>query len=187
MTRNFPHLFPFNNTFEAELATLDQKCGFTAFLNEYLVFPPKGIQPSAPTSTGGCDMFDALFTGASFLNPCFSTYHITETCPFAEDPIINPADGVEYFNRPDVQAAINAPRMTWNVCQLGVFADDVDEAQPPSFGVLPRVIERLNRTLIVSGQLDLTLPTNGTLQVSRFFFDNVILTCIVQSGWRFKT
>jgi hypothetical protein len=89
--------------------------------------------------------------------------------------------------RSDVQAAINAPKMTWNVCQLGVFADNIDQAQPPSFGVLPSVIERLNKTLIVSGQLDLTLPTNGTLQVSRFFFDNVILTCIVQSGWRFKT
>ncbi|KAJ7263826.1 serine carboxypeptidase [Mycena rebaudengoi] len=163
MTRHFPHLFPFNDTFEAELAALDQKCGFTSFLDEYLVFPPKGIQPIAPSTADNCSMFNVLLDGMAFLNPCFSTYHITETCPFVEDPILNSPDGVQYFDRPEVKKAINAPATEWTICQMGVLADNVDEAPPPAFGVLPRVIERLNKTLIVSGQLDLILPTNGTL------------------------
>ncbi|KAJ7755338.1 hypothetical protein DFH07DRAFT_773454 [Mycena maculata] len=61
-TREFPYLFSFNDTFEAELAALDETCGFTAFLNEYLVFPPKGVQPPAPSSEGGCDIFGTLRT-----------------------------------------------------------------------------------------------------------------------------
>ncbi|KAJ7843732.1 carboxypeptidase [Mycena olivaceomarginata] len=163
MTRKFPHLFPFNATFEAQLAAVDTTCGFTAFLEEYLVFPPKSVQPPAPSSSGTCNMFNALYTGISFINPCFSPYHITDTCPYMADPLTNPPDGIEYFNRSDVKAAINAPPVKWDICRLGVFAGSVDESAPPNVDILPRVIERLNKTLIVSGQLDLVLPTNGTL------------------------
>ncbi|KAF7349022.1 Carboxypeptidase [Mycena venus] len=163
MARNFPQLFPFNATFEKQITAVDKTCGFTAFLDEYLVFPAKSVQPPAPTSDGGCDMFDTLLDGMAFLNPCFSSYHITETCPFPADPILNPPDGVEYFNRSDVKAAINAPQTSWAVCLLGVFGGNVDTSKPPNVDALPRVIERLNKTLIVSGALDLELPTNGTL------------------------
>ncbi|KAK6991881.1 Alpha/Beta hydrolase protein, partial [Favolaschia claudopus] len=163
MTLNFPHLFPFNTSFESELIALDERCGFTVFLNEFLVFPPRGIQPSPPTTANGCSIFETLTSALSYINPCFSTYQITATCPFPADPILNPPDGIEYFNRSDVQAAINAPRMDWEVCRLGVFDDNLDGSAPPNIEVLPHVIERLNKTLIVSGQLDLILPTNGTL------------------------
>ncbi|KAJ7135973.1 Alpha/Beta hydrolase protein [Mycena epipterygia] len=164
MTREFPHLFPFNETFEAVLAALDQTCGFTAFLDEYLVFPPKGIQPPPPTSGGECDMFDTLIGAMYFINPCFSTYHITSPCPYAVDPVTNPpGDGVQYFNRPDVKTAINAPPTAWRY-RGGVYAEgDQTTLTPLSFDVLPRIIERLNKMLIVSGNLDLTLPTNGTV------------------------
>ncbi|KAK6980959.1 hypothetical protein R3P38DRAFT_3235032 [Favolaschia claudopus] len=67
------------------------------------------------------------------------------------------------FNRSDVQAAINTPPTNWGVCSLGVFDNNLDSSAPPNIEVLFRVIERLKKTLIVSGQLDLILPTNGTL------------------------
>ncbi|KAJ6631095.1 Alpha/Beta hydrolase protein [Mycena sp. CBHHK59/15] len=165
MMRQFKHLFPFNASFEAELAALDATCGFTAFLDEHLVFPPKGARPPAPSSDGACDMYDTLTGVMYLLNPCFSTYHIASTCPYAVDPITNPpGDGVRYFNLPAVQAALNAPPTAWRYCRGGVYTSgNTDLTVPPSPSVLPRAIERLNRTLIVSGTLDLTLPSNGTL------------------------
>ncbi|KAJ7629257.1 carboxypeptidase cpdS [Mycena polygramma] len=163
MTRTFPQLFPFNASFKAELTALDDQCGFTAFLNKYLVFPPKGPQPVSPNSTGECDLFDLIYTEMLYISPCFNPYHITDTCPYMADPILNPVDGVEYFDRPDVKAAINAPQIPWSICKLGVFAGDGDTSPPSSAAVLPHVIERLNKTLIVSGHLDFLLPTNGTL------------------------
>ncbi|KAF7350412.1 Carboxypeptidase [Mycena venus] len=148
MTREYPHIFPFNDTFEAELAALDETCGFTAFLEEYLVFPPKGPQPPSPTSDGECDMFDTLTSGMYFLNRCFNTYHITTGCPYAVDPITNPPDGVH------LRSGVTAP--------AGRSRPGINPG-PRALTSSPRVIERLNKTIIVSGQLDLTLPSNGTL------------------------
>ncbi|KAJ6571728.1 Alpha/Beta hydrolase protein [Mycena capillaripes] len=149
--QEFPHVFPLNDTFEAELAALDETCGFTAFL-EWLAFPPKGVQPASPTSDGECD----------------NTYHITTSCPYAVDPVTNPPeDGLQYFNRADVKAAINAPQITWRYCRAGTFAAG-DQSTPPSFEVLPR-------TVIASGKLVLTLPSNGTLLAIQIMTWNGVL------------
>lgn len=80
-----------------------------------------------------------------------------------------------YFNRSDVQAAINAPPTNWMQCtDVNVFADDPvrndsyysgsdQSLGPAQNGVLQRVIEYTNNTIIGSGNLDLLLNTNGTL------------------------
>lgn len=74
-----------------------------------------------------------------------------------------------YFNRSDVQAAINAPVGTnWAQCNDGVFRKgnrSVNDASlgPAQDGVLARVIEYTNNTIIGSGNLDMLLSTNGTL------------------------
>ncbi|KAJ6590640.1 carboxypeptidase 4 [Mycena vulgaris] len=142
LTRRGPeNLFPFNDTFEEQLATLDETCGFTAFLDEYLVFPSKGVQPPAPASDGECDMFNTLTDAMYFINPCFQTYRITTTCPYAMGPVMN------------------RPATAWSRNKRAVGR----VALLPRRYVLPRVIARFNKTLIVSGNLDLTLPTNGTL------------------------
>jgi carboxypeptidase D len=166
MAREFPRILPFNDTFAEQLASMDETCGFTAFLEEYLLFPPKGIQPPAPNSDGDCDIYFASVSAMFFTNPCFDPYHITDTCPYPEDSIKNPPGGIQYFDRTDVKAAINAPDVPWSYCQAPIYANNDTDATtlaPPTLGVLPRVIERLNKTLIISGQLDLVLPTNGTL------------------------
>jgi carboxypeptidase D len=78
-----------------------------------------------------------------------------------------------YFNRSDVQAAINAPPTNWMQCtDVNVFADSPTRNSsgsgdqslgPAQDGVLQRVIEYTNNTIIGSGNLDFLLNTNGTL------------------------
>ena len=80
-----------------------------------------------------------------------------------------------YFNRTDVQAAINAPVGTsWYRCTpRNVFGrgndDDFsvgDESEPPATnGVLERVVDGVKNIYIGVGGLDFLLPVNGTLLV----------------------
>ncbi|KAI4188753.1 MAG: hypothetical protein LQ348_003885, partial [Seirophora lacunosa] len=76
-----------------------------------------------------------------------------------------------YFNRSDVQAAINAPPTNWMQCSdTNVFGNgnatptaSDQSLGPAQDGVLQRVIEATNNTIIGVGNLDFLLPTNGTL------------------------
>lgn len=129
-----------------------------------------------------CDIFDKIYAAVLEVNPCFNIYHITETCPhpYSVLGIVNSNDysppGLEvYFNRSDVQAAINAPPTNWMQCtDVNVFADDAVRNDsyssgsdlslgPAQDGSLQRVIEYTNNTIIGSGNLDFILSTNGTL------------------------
>lgn len=108
----------------------------------------------------------------------FNLYHISETCPhpYSQLGIVNPGDyqppGAQvYFNRSDVQRAINAPPTNWMQCtDVNVFGGSTDNQTasdqsvgPAQDGVLSRVIEFTNNTIIGSGNLDMLLSTNGTL------------------------
>jgi carboxypeptidase D len=67
-----------------------------------------------------------------------------------------------YFNREDVKAAIHAPEnVEWELCASNVFPNG-DASLPPAFTVLPNVIEKSYRTLIVHGRLDFLLIAEGT-------------------------
>jgi carboxypeptidase D len=66
-----------------------------------------------------------------------------------------------YFNRTEVQKAINAPVQEWEECSNGVLDDDT--SPPSGLSVLPRVIEKNKRTVIGHGMLDFILLANGTL------------------------
>jgi len=69
-----------------------------------------------------------------------------------------------YFNRTDVQKAINAPVGRWVECSNNpVFVNGTDNSPPSGLSVLPHVIERLIRTIIGHGALDYVLINNGTL------------------------
>ena len=75
-----------------------------------------------------------------------------------------PPGAAVYFNRSDVQAAINAPPTNWDVCVDGVFTNGGDHSYGPAQdGVLQHVIEFTNNTIIMNGMQDYILPTNGTL------------------------
>lgn len=76
-----------------------------------------------------------------------------------------PAGATVYFNRTDVQQAINAPVQEWMECtNTDVFVSKGGDSSPPSgLSILPSVIERLNKTIIGHGALDYILIANGTL------------------------
>ena len=146
-------------------------CGYTSFLNEYLVYPPTGPLPD-PHMGAQCDLWDAIFSAVSLINPCFDIYQIATTCPLLWDVLgfpgsfdYTPAGATLYFNRTDVQQAINAPVEEWMECtDNNVFAGNGSDGSPPSgLSILPGVIEKLNKTIIAHAALDYILIANGTL------------------------
>ena len=166
---HFAPLFSLNASFTADLHKRADSCGYTSFLNECLAYPPKGPLPSLPkTPVEGCNVWDDIYNAVSLVNPCFDIYQIATTCPLLWDVLGFPGsfeylpEGAEiYFNRTDVQKAINAPIQPWEECASGVL--DADDSPPSGLSVLPGVIERLNRTIIAHGELDFILIANGTL------------------------
>lgn len=67
-----------------------------------------------------------------------------------------------YFDREDVKKAIHAPvNQTWIECSdINVFPNG-DASLPPAFAVLPGVIEKSNRSVIVHGLGDFILIAEG--------------------------
>ncbi|KAF1814096.1 alpha/beta-hydrolase [Eremomyces bilateralis CBS 781.70] len=167
---HWPHLFSLNETFMADIHARAESCGYTDYFNKYFTFPPVG-KMDLPPQTGndpGCDLWGDIYTAVSLINPCFSVYEISTTCPVLWDVLGFPGSfaytppGTEiFFNREEVQKAINAPIGLWEECSDGVL--DIDTSDPSGISVLPRVIEKTNRTMIVHGNLDYVLLTNGTL------------------------
>ena len=93
---------------------------------------------------------------------------VATTCPLLWDVLgfpgsipYLPAGAQIYFNRTDVQKAINAPMVPWEECSNGVLTTDT--SPPSALSVLPSVIERTERTIIGHGLLDFILIYNGTL------------------------
>ena len=177
------NLIPLNSTFNEAIHAKQDACGYTAYLEKYLQYPPPpGPFPVLPDPYASpnytCDLFDDLYYAILEINPCFNIYHITETCPHPWSVLggVNvgdyiPPGEVVYFNRSDVQAAINAPRTNWQQCtSTNVFGGATDNQSlsdtslgPAQNGVLAKVIEFTNNTIIGVGNLDYILPTNGSL------------------------
>ncbi|MCJ1320569.1 hypothetical protein MMC15_005909 [Xylographa vitiligo] len=77
-----------NATYLAFLNAKADSCGFTKFMEDALVFPPKGKLPTAPEAFGnGCDVFDDFTTAAAYVNPCYNVYHILDFCPYLWDEL----------------------------------------------------------------------------------------------------
>jgi carboxypeptidase D len=163
-----------NETFNADIHRRADICNYTSFLNDYLTFPPKGLLPTPPNVDGdveGCDLWSDIYYAATEVNPCFDVYQVATTCPLLWDVMGFPGSfdylptGAEiYFNRSDVQAAVNAPIQDWAECtSIDVFVDGTDTSLPSALSVLPSVIDRCERTVIGHGLLDYILIYNGTL------------------------
>lgn len=153
----------FNETFTDYIHSLHVSCGYEDYMSKYFTFPPpKGAfpVPPAPSRNSTCNTYRIVDNAITILNPCFNAYHTTDFCPLLYNPE-NP-----YFNRPDVQAAINAPVGTvWQQCtDVEVFPLNGDQSlSSAQDGVLQRVIEYTNNAIIGVGLLDFILPLNGTL------------------------
>lgn len=63
-----------NDTFAAELENLHNTCGYQAYLDKYLTFPPSGVQPALffnYTAAGACNVFDLINVALFDVAPCF--------------------------------------------------------------------------------------------------------------------
>lgn len=179
------NLLNLNESYTNALRWTHEHCNYSTYLEHYGTFPPpKGPFPTLPdpyadpSGNYTCDIFDYAYAAAIDANPCFNIYHITDTCPFTYSQlgIVNqgdysPPNAQVYFNRTDVQDAINAPHVDWYQCTpLNVFGDGKDNSNasdtsnaPAQTDVVRRVIEHTNNTIIGVGRLDFLLPPNGTL------------------------
>ncbi|PTD05982.1 putative serine carboxypeptidase [Fusarium culmorum] len=166
-------LFYLNETTMNALRWTHEHCGYDKYLEKYGTFPPpEGKFPVLPdpymdTKNYTCDMFDLSYAAALDSNPCFNIYHITDTCPktYSQLGIVNQNDysppGAEvYFNRTDVKKALHAP---WTASGINALPTIDKSLAPAQDGVLKRVIEHTNNTIIGVGRLDFILPPNGTL------------------------
>ncbi|CCG82284.1 Carboxypeptidase cpdS [Taphrina deformans PYCC 5710] len=163
-------LWNLNSTFMAQLANESAACGYEDYLNRYLVYPAVPMPAFNQTATSSCDLWDEALNAAFLVNPCFNLYHITDTCPLLWDVLgfpgsfeYTPPGATIYFNRTDVQTAINAPVQPWSECtSTDVFLNGTDSSPDVYISILPGVIERNERTIIGQGNWDYIIMSEGT-------------------------
>ncbi|OAA68457.1 serine carboxypeptidase [Niveomyces insectorum RCEF 264] len=169
-------LFSFNDSFLADLHARDESCGYSDYLNKYLVYPPAGEQPTNFTWRHNTDsdcrrLYSDIIFASLVVNPCWDIYHVATTCPVLWDVLgspgtddYSPPGATIYFQRDDVKKAIHAPQnVTWEDCaNINVFVHR-DRSLPSGLSVLPQVIDATQNVIIGHGALDFVLVANGTL------------------------
>ncbi|KAF9224578.1 alpha/beta-hydrolase [Gyrodon lividus] len=172
---NFVHtyegLFSFNQTYMQQLDKTAARCNYSDYVSTYVTYPPTGLLPLPGGSVEfaeGCDVWDDIFTNALIINPAFDVYRIWDTYPILWDVLGFPGSfGQEqsplYFNRKEVKEAIHAPVDTeWIECSYVDVFPDGDQSLPTAFTVLPNVIEKSVRSVIVHGLADFRFLAEGT-------------------------
>ncbi|KAI0637548.1 alpha/beta-hydrolase [Trametes polyzona] len=167
----YQNVFSFNQSFMAHLDAAAARCGYAGYFEKHVTYPPKGVLPLPGKSVEadpGCDLWDEIFDAAVTVNPAFNIYRIFDTWPILWDVLGFPgsffqAQSPIYFDREDVKRAIHAPlNVTWAECSdIDVFPHG-DRSAPPAFTVLPSVIEKSERAVIVHGLADFILIAEGT-------------------------
>ncbi|KAF8477756.1 Alpha/Beta hydrolase protein [Russula ochroleuca] len=173
---NFVHknlnVFPFNQSFLAQLDQIADKCNYNSFLEKYLTYPPPPAPFSLPGKSAeadpGCDVYTQIIEAVLLLNPAFNEYRIFDMPPILWDVLGFPGTFPQiqspvYFNRSDVKAAIHAPEnVSWDECNFPVFVNGVDNSPIVSWEVLPRVMNRGVPVVIVTGLADFIIQSEGT-------------------------
>ncbi|KAH9045770.1 alpha/beta-hydrolase [Lactarius pseudohatsudake] len=166
----YENVFAFDQTFLAQLDSIAATCNYSDYMTKHVTYPPQGPLPLVGDSTDVCSVWDMISGAALLINPAFNVYHIFDTS-ILWDVLGFPGSFPQaqttpvYFDRADVKAAIHAPQTTnWEVCGFNgpdVFPDG-DASDPPAFTVLPNVIEKSKRSVIVHGLADFLLIAEGT-------------------------
>ncbi|KAM6489316.1 Alpha/Beta hydrolase fold [Amanita muscaria] len=158
-------------TFMKYLDDTALKCGYTGYQQKYATYPPKGPLPLPGKDTfadPGCDVWGDIFNASLIVNPAFNIYRIFDVYPVLWDVLGFPGSFFAlqttpaYFDRPDVKQAIHAPLNTiWKICtDVNVFPHG-DASLPPTFTVLPNVIEKSKKAIIMHGLADYVLIADG--------------------------
>ncbi|EPS45522.1 hypothetical protein H072_450 [Dactylellina haptotyla CBS 200.50] len=166
-------IFNLPDEIAANLTTWHEKCGYADIYKQGLTFPPAGkINVTGAVKSRDCRLWSKVWSAANRINPCFNVYHITDTCPspwdvmgMSDDFGDQPKGAKTYFTRPEVQKAINAPIMPdWSECsEKDVFPHGDKSVYPAPGGILSRVIEKSERTIVAHGLHDYILLAEGTL------------------------
>ncbi|GLB37384.1 putative peptidase S10 family protein [Lyophyllum shimeji] len=171
------NLFPFNSSFWSTLQTISDDCGYTDYLDKFVTYPPKGQLPLPVATNGtfsvipGCRIHSPIQRAIGLLNPAFDVYRVSDTWPNLWSVLGFPRSTQKfiYFNRTDVQDAIHAPHIQWSDCaNAPVYINRTtgrggrDQSIPSTLSVLPNVIEKSVRTVIVHGLADFILVAEGT-------------------------
>ncbi|KAA1473927.1 alpha/beta-hydrolase [Dentipellis sp. KUC8613] len=176
---NFVHkyenIFGFNQSFMQQLDQRAESCHYTDYLQKYISYPPPPAPFPLPGSSvefdDGCDVWSDIVGAALLLNPAFNVYRVYDVYPVLWDVLGFPGTFPQiqvdpvYFNRDDVKRAIHAPVETqWTECigQSHVFTAAGDTSTPAAYTVLPNVIEKSQRSVIVHGLGDFSLIAEGT-------------------------
>lgn len=156
-----------------DLETTERKCGFLNYKAKFLDHPIKMElrkmipRPLAPNHIV-CNVYDMSMKAILLSNQCFNDYHLTDSCPFKWDAYAfeDLAEGPnDYFNRADVQKAINVPKTAFAAnCGRGPNMFPEGDASPPSsYEVLGEVIDRTKNVVIAHGELDYHFFADGVL------------------------
>jgi len=168
----YENVFAFNQTFMKQLDALATKCNYVGYIQKHVTYPPNGLLPlpgKSISADNGCDAWDLIFNAALIVNPAFNIYRIFDTFPVLWDVLGFPGSFEQiqlaplYFDREDVKKAIHAPlNVSWTECSnINVFPNG-DGSLPSALTVLPSVIEKNNRTVIIHGLADFILIAEGT-------------------------
>ncbi|KAA8651872.1 uncharacterized protein ATNIH1004_000770 [Aspergillus tanneri] len=88
----------------------------------------------------GCDLWGDIVEAATYVNPCFNICHLTDYCPILWNImgfLSSDAGPSNYFNRSDVQKAINIQPTSYIVCtpdEIFQGKDHRDQSKPSSMG-----------------------------------------------------
>ncbi|KAK1230491.1 hypothetical protein PQX77_006419 [Marasmius sp. AFHP31] len=173
------NVFPFNSSFWEQLQNISDSCGYTDYLEKFVTYPPAGqlpfpsgvVEGTLGTVKPECRIHSPIQRAVGVLNPVFDVYRVTDTFPDLWSVLGFPRDTQKfiYFNRTDVQDAIHAPHINWEDCSSGsVYINRTtgragrDQSISSTLSVLPNVIEKSERTVIVHGLADFILIAEGT-------------------------
>lgn len=171
-------IFPFNASFNSKIHNQSRACGYDEFNTKGLTFPPLEPLPPGPTPARlphgmwdmSCNILEEIYAAIAELNQCFNPDNIAQPCPVLDDCLSTSQTNHEmpYFNRIDVKRALHVPTSrVWHVCsQNPVFVNGTDHSlvlDPPVLHQIPKYLESGRPLVIISGCLDFTLTSNGTL------------------------
>nr|GAT57790.1 carboxypeptidase Cpds [Mycena chlorophos] len=173
------NVFPFNSSFMAQLQAASDACGYTDYLDQFITYPPAGPIPfpvgvpeGSTSASAQCRLSSTIQRAIGRLNPVFNIYRVTDTFPNLWSVLGFPRSTQEfiYFNRTDVQDAIHAPHINWEICaSKSVYAAGGDKsvasmltAAGANISTLGNVIEKSVRTVVAHGLADMILIAEGT-------------------------